>query len=327
MLPNRAHTFRAMNTECSTAGLSSSAQRRVEAWFTYVEQKASRFRPDSELMQINQSQAPLYFVSLLIYQLLQEAETYFRRTDGVFSPYLGRCIHALGYTKSFENIPQVTSATIVDLNLNEEKTYCHTKQIYTRRNSRSYPPIQIDGDAWIDLGGIAKGWSVQTMGEWLQKEGQAEGVLNAGGDLLAWRSEESREPWTVHLLAPHTGDRAIARLEMRSGRTALATSSTQKRRWRKATGEVVHHIIDPRIHQSSASDIVQASVLLPDLTAAEVYAKCLIILGMQRGITWLRKEKPEAAYILVKKDGTVERSANLDTYCTEYEVSKHVECF
>ncbi|WP_306737970.1 FAD:protein FMN transferase, partial [Acinetobacter baumannii] len=156
--------------------------------------------------------------------------------------------------------------------------------------------MTINRGAWIDLGGIAKGWSVQTMAKWLQREGLTEGVLNAGGDMVAWRDRESGQPWVAHILPPHSHveDEVIARLELRGGSVALATSSTQKRRWQRSDGEAAHHIIDPRTKRSSVSTIVQASVLLPDATAAEVYAKCLIILGEQEGIAWLHKEKPEA---------------------------------
>lgn len=320
------HTFRAMNTMCSTLGLSNASHREVEAWMAYVEQKASRFLPNSEITRINQSDAPLHIVSALIYHLMREAEVYYRETDGLFCHYLGKQLSSLGYAESFERMRDKLPAGNENSLLYRSSQAAQHKQIYCFKNGKAYTPITIDAGNWIDLGGIAKGWSVQKMADWLQKEERREGLLNAGGDIVAWSDEATGLPWQIQILEPRDEKREVARLTLHAGTVGIATSSWEKRRWRQSNGSVSHHIIDPRTQKSASSDIWQATVLLPDLTAAEVYAKCLLILGTEQGPPWLRQRKPEAAYVLVKNDGSIEANRNIENYCVAYEVKQHVEC-
>lgn len=45
----------------------------------------------------------------------------------------------------------------------------------------------------IDLGGIAKSWTVMEAVRFLKEEGVEQGALNAGGDLYVWHTRQSIE--------------------------------------------------------------------------------------------------------------------------------------
>ena len=93
----------------------------------------------------------------------------------------------------------------------------------------------------------------------------------------------------------------LAQLHVPSG--AVATSSVMKRTW--IQGEHVrHHIIDPRTGAPAETDWLCTTVLTPDILAAEVYAKAILIAG----------EKDAMNLLSVRKDMTwiaVDRSGNL----------------
>ena len=67
--------------------------------------------------------------------------------------------------------------------------------------------VHVRGPAWIDLGGIAKGFAVDAAVQALQRAGVPQGLVNAGGDLRAFgghraavRVRDPREPsvaWPV----------------------------------------------------------------------------------------------------------------------------------
>ena len=173
-------------------------------------------------------------------------------------------------------------------------------------------------DADVDLGGIAKGWTAQKMKNWLLADGVASGLLDAGGDLAVWGKSPENGNWVIELANPFLPEEAIGSFTLHRD-CGIATSSSLKRRWKNEDGEIAHHIIDPRIGWSTQTDYVQITLFTPNLTTAEVYAKCLFILGSKNGPQWIQKKLPDAAWIAILQDGSIEISPSLKTYCSNWE--------
>ncbi|MNI80910.1 Thiamine biosynthesis lipoprotein ApbE precursor [compost metagenome] len=96
------------------------------------------------------------------------------------------------------------------------------------------------------------------------------------------------------------------------GVTGIATSSRLKRSWTDNKGTRLHHIIDPRTLRPSQSDLVQVTVWGPSLTAAEVYAKCVLILGSIQGQSWLEQNHPQYSAIGVSGNGRIMAAGSID---------------
>ncbi len=86
-----AHSFRAMNTTVRALIASDELQaaealHQVEHLFERVESSLSRFRPDSELSRLNRSTSLPARVSPLLFEVVAEAVSWARATDGMFDP-------------------------------------------------------------------------------------------------------------------------------------------------------------------------------------------------------------------------------------------------
>ena len=154
--------------------------------------------------------------------------------------------------------------------------------------------------------------------------GVKQGLIDAGGDVVLWGSEPTQGSWGVGVGHPLAGDHDIADLWL-EGLTAIATSSVVKRRWQRSGELPAHHILDPRTGSPACTDLLQATVIGRDLVAAEQYTKCLIILGSAAGSRWIAAQRPDLAYIMVRSDGAILHSDNLNLYTKDWRVDAHVE--
>ncbi|GIP10935.1 hypothetical protein J1TS5_31050 [Paenibacillus macerans] len=100
------HKFRAMNALFFTAGLPELFRRSAMNWFIYVENKLSRFRPDSELSALNRCGGRPFAASPLLFDIISEADLHYQKTEGLFNPYLGAALCELGYSRSFETLTE-----------------------------------------------------------------------------------------------------------------------------------------------------------------------------------------------------------------------------
>jgi len=269
-------------------------------------------------------------ISPLTFDLLTDAVGAFRATDGIFNPFMGMALQELGYDRSFDLLQKVPARTEFAEGRKWEAD--ETRQSFEPlcgsdlplELDRQHQSVKLRSGVALDVGGIAKGWIAQRAADGLMAQGVLGGLVDAGGDVVLWGREPRQGVWGIGVADPMGSGEDIADLWC-EGLTAMATSSVVKRSWQAQDHGAVHHILDPRTGLSAQSDLLQVTVLARDLSVAEQYAKCLIVLGSAVGFPWISKRQPNLAYIGVQRDGLIRASDNLEFYAKEWEVKKHVE--
>jgi len=103
-------------------------------------------------------------------------------------------------------------------------------------------------------------------------------MVNIGGDLVCRGHAPSADGWVVDVVEPSVSRGRIALLAMADG--AVATSTTQKRRW-QVGGERRQHLVDPVTGRSTAGPML-ATVVAADGWYAEVMATQLLVGEVER---------------------------------------------
>lgn len=318
------YEFKAMNTSFLVDGLAKADCEQTERLVRDAEAAFSRFLPASLITYLNGRRGEWVEVDPLTMKLLTDAVLAYQQTDGLFNPFLGSTLQRLGYDQSFETLQPPGSPPNPGCEQPDQHSISpgETPASYLDFDPNNHQ-VRLSAAVQLDLGGIAKGWIAQYAADQFLLNGVSHGLIDAGGDIVLWGQEPVQQLWGVGVAHPFETRKVIADLWL-EGLAAIATSSVMKRRWQRAACQTAHHIIDPRTQAPSQSDIIQATILARDLTTAEQFAKCLIILGSTAGLPWLQKKRPDLGYIAVRKDGAVITSSNLDKYCTELEVHAHV---
>jgi Membrane-associated lipoprotein involved in thiamine biosynthesis len=298
--------FRSMNTSIETYYLSRQRSLETETWFHHVEKTLSRFLTGSELSQLNRTEDIPFLAGDMLYEAVSAADRFYLQTGGLFDPYLRNELRRIGYDRSFEKIQsgKVAPAPAPDF---------QSQKIHPADVNHMMKMITLHG-ATIDLGGIGKGWAAQQAADQLQKRNVCCGGISAGGDIVVWGKPEA--DWSITISSPESwNDRLFSFcLDRPAG---IATSSTIKRSWKDQNGKICHHILDPRTRRSADSDLIQVSVAAPDLTTAEVYAKCLIILGWEQGLNWMVSKRKDLGAIGVKADRSVVTGGAIHDYTSK----------
>ncbi len=285
-------TFEAMNTTITVSAptLEVDAEQRlanhVATLFAETEQRFSRFRHDSELARLNRATEPV-IVSRELMELLLVARHHVALTGGLFDPSIGAALHAAGYDRSFSPgaldratpVPPAAHTEFTELVLDE----------HTRRVCR--PPHM-----HIDLGGFLKGRTVDRAATLTPTVA----MIEAGGDAVVRGGGIDDRGWLVEIEDPMHPDRSVLTLRLRD--RAVATSATNRRRWRTGDG-TAHHLIDPRTGTSAVSDLAQVTAVAPTAERADVLAKVAFLVGADDGARLL--DAPDLGGVLIGRDGSV----------------------
>lgn len=293
-----------MNTDILLA--AEGRADRVQQGFDHAEglvhayeAQFTRFSDHSELYRLNSATARWFRVSPDMLEILLLAREYADATGGLFNPAILPALVGAGYDRSMDEIkldgpgPARVATGWDTLDIRDVRFDVPGRRVWLP------PGMQ------IDLGGIAKGWIAGRVAEALAQYAHACAV-DAGGDISLQGRRAGRGKWEVAIENPARPEEDLALLAVASG--GVATSSVMKRRWEQE-GELRHHLIDPRTGEPAETDWQSVTVIAPNVTAAEVYAKALLIAGSQAGPA-LVQDRNEFAFIAVDFDGQLWGSTN-----------------
>jgi thiamine biosynthesis lipoprotein len=282
---------------------------RVPEWFEAWEACLSRFRPESELNQLNNSPGRPVGVSGILWAVFQASLQAEKQSAGLVTPTLLDPLVKAGYSASFEHLPAHQDAPVPGL-----RSHFTLNSVAYEASLRT---IQLPEGLHLDFGGVAKGWAAHQAMRRLQAYGPA--LVDAGGDIAISGLQPGGEPWAVGVEDPLRPDSSLEILML--GRCGVATSGRNYRRWQQG-GSWKHHIIDPRTAEPAKTDVLSVSVIAPTVLEAEVAAKVVLILGSQEGVAWLGG-KPNYAGLVVMEGGQVLYGPGIDQHL--YRTGKQVQ--
>lgn len=297
--------FRAMGCQMAAfldnPGLAAArALDQTPADFEEWEQAISRFRPDSDLNELNASAGTFHPVSPILWDVIQSALSAARWTGGLVNPCILSALEHAGYDRSFDLVR-------TELPVPENRLSSETKErsavspdawrdIALDENRRA---VRLPEGVRLDLGGVGKGWAALQAARRLNAFGPA--LVDAGGDIAVSSSRADGSPWPVAIADPLEMQEALGILALRE--CGVATSGIDYRRWLR-NGFWKHHIIDPRSGEPAQTDLLSVTIIAPEALQAEAAAKAVLILGSRDGMTWLENQA-EVCGLLAFQDGRV----------------------
>ena len=141
-------------------------------------------------------------------------------------------------------------------------------------------------DVLIDLGGIAKGYAADRAIAILRQYGIRHASFSAGGDsrLLG---DRLGHPWVVGIENPRQQDAIVIRLPLDNA--AVSTSGDYERFFiDAATGERVHHIINPR-SGVPATGVASVTIIGDSGLRTDPLSTSVFVMGVERGLTLINR--------------------------------------
>lgn len=173
----------------------------------------------------------------------------------------------------------------------------------------------------IDLGGIAKGFAVDSIIQFLVGKSIESAAVSLGGDsrFLGDRGKSfsegesenhARIPWIVAIKHPRGGEqnRPYA-LRIPMINAAFSTSGDYERYFIDDSGERVHHIIDTKTGKS-ASDVVSVSIIGKQSIDCDALSTTVFVLGVDKGLALVESIEGYDA-VVIDQDGKLHYSSGL----------------
>jgi FAD:protein FMN transferase len=290
-----------MGTRCAVE-LWSEDHAQGEAAITSVfddmrriDRLMSTWKEDTEISLVNREAGkhPVK-ISEELFALLQESVRYSELTHGAFDITYASVGYLYDFKKGVHPDQMAIDAALPGINwrhmvLDERKLTV----FFSRPGMR------------IDLGGIAKGYSVDRGIGILQKLGITRAMVNAGGDTRIL-GDRFGKPWVVGIRDPDHEGKTFLRIPLTD--TAFSTSGDYERYFDE-DGKRFHHIIDPKTGDS-ARKCRSVTIISGTATRTDALTKSVFIMGPEEGIAFINT-LPDVDAVAVAPDGKVYYSKGL----------------
>jgi thiamine biosynthesis lipoprotein len=238
------------------------------AEFDRIEAEMSTYRADSEISGINAHAADhAVAASAELFGLLQRSVEVSKLTGGAFDI----TFDSLGFLYDYRERRKPTDSQIRELL--PKINYRHLVLDSAGRTVKFSVP-----GTRINLGGIAKGYSVESVIGMLRAAGVTNALATAGGDTRLLGDRRGK-PWIVGVRDPDDPKGWVTRLALQD--EAISTSGDYERFFIE-NGVRYHHILNPRTG-TSPTGLRSVSIIGPDATMTDGLSK-VFVLGADKAI-------------------------------------------
>jgi thiamine biosynthesis lipoprotein len=272
--------FRAMGSDAHVVvvGAPNGMLEYAHARIAELEQRWSRFIDSSEVCALRRGAGDWVAVSDDTVRLVELAVEGWRMSGGGFDPLVLDAVERAGYGRSFDEIEAAGATAPADSADSADQVRPMALPPLATAIEIATGVVRLPPGCAFDPGGIGKGLAADKVVADLISAGAAGACVNLGGDLRVAGRAPGGGDWTIAIEDPWSRE-AILDIGMRDG--AVATSSTQRRRW-TLDGVPRHHLIDPATGEPSTSDLVAVTVIAGAGWTAEVLAKAALLRGSDR---------------------------------------------
>ena len=242
----------------------------------------------NNLKTVNDHPGEAIEVDQAVIDLLLDCKAYYELTGGRVNAAMGSVLY-LWHEAREDGLDDIANAYLPDGEaLREAASHASWDDVVIDAENRTVTIL--DPALRLDVGAIAKGWSVQRAAD-----NAPEGLLiSVGGNVCATGPKDaSGTPWVVGVQDPDGGENYLHTLYLTKG--SMVTSGDYQRAY-LVDGEIYHHIIDPdTLYPGNKWRAV--TVVCPDSGLADALSTALFLLPQDAGQALLDQCGSEAMWV------------------------------
>lgn len=164
----------------------------------------------------------------------------------------------------------------------------------------------------LDVGAIAKGYTVEKVMNLLKEKGLENAIISAGGNVKAIGKpqEKGKEKWGVGIQTPNYGNEKIELTDVIFTEEKAVVTSGDYQRFYFVDDKAYNHIIDP-VTGYPKDDIKSVTIVTDNSAVADFLSTVLFLENVENGKKILEKV-PDSEAFWIMKDGSIHYTKGME---------------
>ena len=308
MLPIQMNGFAQGTTWHITYYAKDSIVRKgqVDSILNRIDSSLSIYKPFSLISRFNASKKGIVIDDHFAAVVAKSIEAW-QQSDGMFDITVQPLVQAWGFSaRPVKKYPDSAKVHSLLQCIGTDKI-----KLEGHRLIKTKPCITIDVD------GIAQGYSVDVVANFLEQQHITDYVVEIGGEIsVKGRKKPGNEKMKIGIEAPgdYVFESPVIQKIIVIDEGAVTTSGNY-RKYHESNGEKFSHTIDPRTGYPTKNDLISVTVFARDAITADAYDNVLMTLGLKKALIFTEQRKDIAAYFIYKTpNGTIADTASSRFY-------------
>jgi len=234
----------------------------------------STYRSDSKISKINAGDSTIVVDNFFV-DTFKTSQKIYQETQGFFDPTIGVLVNAYGFGPSKEKIdlnPSKIDSLLTYVGF--DKVNLNANNTISKKHKATY----------FDFNAIAQGYSVDVVADFLQSKGIQNGIVEIGGEIVAFgKNTIENKNWVVGIDNPTQSPEErtlLAKIKLEN--LGMATSGNYRKvKVDSLTGQKFVHIINPKTGLSQKGNVLSATVLASKCIEADGYATAFMVMDLE----------------------------------------------
>lgn len=273
----------------------------IDSLVNSVNKSLSTYIKDSDISKINKGDTTI-IVDEKFKEVFNKSMRIFKETNGVFDPTIGVLVNAwdFGPEKKLKNLDSVVIKNLMQqVGFNKVKIF-------------SDKVIKENPETYLDFNAIAKGYGIDIIGRFLEKNKITNYMIELGGELRVRGKNPKDKNWSIQIENPNFDGTQSGNKIVSLDNESMATSGTYRKFKVDENGNRYAHILNTKTGYPSKSNLLSASVIASlDCADVDAYATALMAFGLEKSKEFLKKHKELKVFLIY-----VDKNGGLQTYQT-----------
>jgi thiamine biosynthesis lipoprotein len=264
----------------------------VDSIINVIDQSMSLYQPGSTITKLNESTSGM-LVDFHFMKVYEKAYAIFKETKGKFDVTVAPLVQAWGFgPKKVDKFPSDT--TIMNLLKCVGMEKITWRKLYVKKASQCVS---------VDLNGIAQGYTVDVIANYLKLNKVNSFMVEVGGELRINGAKPDGQLFKIGIEGPT--DQTLSTqgikhvLQFKKG--AITTSGNYQK-YLMNGGQRISHLIDPASGFPLKNEMISVTVFAKDAITADGYDNALMAMGLREALAFVAKRKNMEAYFIYRKE-------------------------
>jgi len=277
-------------------------QKQLDSLFYVINKSMSNYQANSDISKLNRNEAVTvddHFINVF-----KASKQLYREAEGVFDPTIGKLVNAWDFGSEKPKVK------LDNVKIDSLKQYVGFNKVQLVDKT-----VKKQGGVFIDFNAIAKGYAVDVVAEFLERQAVENYMVNIGGELRAKGiNKEKQSGWTVGIENPNFDGSQSTNMVFKLKDKAMATSGTYRKFKVDANGNRYAHILNTKTGYPSKTSILSVSVITDTCMFADGYATALQAMGIEDAKNFLTKHPELKAYFIFENEKLELESLSLNGF-------------
>ncbi len=265
-----------------------SFHNEIDSLFQRIDKSMSLYDSNSIISRINRNDTKVK-VDVFFEYVFNKSKEISKKTNGAFDVTIGTLLDE-------GNILNRSGRTQDDSFVKKYVNYKNV-QIKNQRIIKKYAETK------LNFNGIAQGYMVDVIADFLEKKGVCNYLVEIGGEIKVKGKKTNDIFWEIGIEKPtYNENEQILQVVFPLTDRAISTSGIYRNYFEKNNIKY-SHIINPKNGNSIQNELLSVTVFANDCLTADAYSTAFMVLGLKKSLSILKNNKKIDALFIYNSNG------------------------